>query len=136
MIVLDCSAVLTLCFEGEDEEYADRLFNYFSEGKAMAPEIWPLEVCNALLSAVKRRRLKEAEANHYLYLLSILPVQIVSDRLRLQDYAALFELAARYNLSAYDTSYLALALDRAVSLATRDRQLTKAAEASGVEVFV
>ena len=40
MIVLDCSAVLTLCFE--DEEYAEKLLQYFSDNTATAPKIWPL----------------------------------------------------------------------------------------------
>ena len=73
MIVLDCSAVLTLCFEDEDEQYAEKLLQYFSKSKATAPEIWPLEICNSLLTAVKRKRLVKAEANHFLNLISALP---------------------------------------------------------------
>ncbi len=42
MIVLDCSAVLVMCFEDEDERYAERLFDYFVDATAIAPEIWPL----------------------------------------------------------------------------------------------
>ena len=77
MIVLDCSAVLVMCFEDEDEQYAEKLFDYFVDATAIAPEIWPLEVVHALLTATRRDRLLKAEANHFFHLLSSLPVDVV-----------------------------------------------------------
>ena len=133
MIVLDCSAVLTLCFE--DEEYAEKLLQYFSENKATAPEIWPLEICNSLLTAVNRKRLVKAEANHFFDLISALPVKIIAAYKSLDSYASVYELAGKYKLSAYDASYLSLAMDKALPLATLDRKLIDAAELAGVEIF-
>jgi predicted nucleic acid-binding protein len=45
------------------------------------------------------------------------------------------QLARRYNLSAYDASYLELALRRGVPLATLDEDLQKAAKKAGVKRF-
>ena len=135
MLVIDCSAVLTLCFEGEDELYAEKLLHYFIDNTATAPEIWPLEVCNSLLTATKRKRLVKAEANHFFYLVSALPVSISTAYKSLDSYASVYELAGKYQLSAYDASYLALAMDKALSLATLDQKLIDAAKSAGVEVF-
>jgi len=136
LIVLDCSAVLTLCFEDEDEQYAENLLNYFIDKKAMAPEIWPLEVCNSLLTAIKRKRLVKAEANHFLYLVSVLPVDIVTEYKKLRDYSSVYELAESCKLSAYDASYLSLAMDRSIPLATKDSKLIEAAGEAGVQIFM
>jgi predicted nucleic acid-binding protein len=40
-----------------------------------------------------------------------------------------------HNLSAYDATYLELAMHRAATLATFDRKLTAAARAAGVRVL-
>lgn len=44
-------------------------------------------------------------------------------------------LARRYKLSAYDASYLELALRSGLSLATLDEELQKAAKKAGVKRF-
>jgi predicted nucleic acid-binding protein len=45
------------------------------------------------------------------------------------------QLTRRYNLSAYDASYLELALRRGMLLATLDADLQKAAKKAGVKSF-
>ena len=135
MIVLDCSAVLTLCFEDENGEYAEHLLEYFVDGSAAAPEIWPLEVCNSLLTSVRRERLAKAEANHFFHLVSALPVEISAAFKSLSNYASMYEIADKYQLSAYDASYLALAMDKDLPLATLDSKLIQAAEATGVKIY-
>ncbi len=135
MLVIDCSAVLALCFEDEGGEYAEKLLDYYIDGAALAPEIWPLEITHALLTAVKRDRLTKAEANHFFRLAASMPIDIVAANKTLESYLPIFELAGLYNLSSYDASYLALAMDRGLPLATLDRNLINAAVATGVEVF-
>ena len=133
--MLDCSAILALCFEDEDEEYAEYLLDYFTDGTAISPEIWPLEISNVLLAAVRRKRLVKAEANHFFHLLSSLPVDIIAGHSTLERYGALCELAGEHHLSAYDASYLALALERDLPLATLDRQLIEVATSVGVGIL-
>ena len=124
-----------MCFEDEDDQYADKLFDYFTEHKAIVQEIWPLEVCNSLLTAVKRSRLVKAEANHFFRLISALPIDVAESGSTLENYETLFELAGAYGLSSYDASYLALAIAQGLSLATLDRQLISAAAKCGTSVF-
>ena len=94
MIVLDCSAVLTMVFEDEGGQYAEKLFNYFLDNSALVAQIWPLEVCNTLTVAVRRKRLAKAEASHFFRLLSALPVELVPGPTTLSANAALLELGA------------------------------------------
>ena len=47
---------------------------------------------------------------------------------------SVIELARRYGVSAYDASYLELAIRTGGPLATFDRNLAKAAETAGIEV--
>lgn len=135
MIVLDCSAALSMVFEDEGGEMASTLFEHFADDGAIVPQVWPLEVCNALLSASRRGRLAKAEVRHVFSMLSALPVQIIHEATRLEPYARLFEVSAGLELSAYDASYLALAMDRGLPLATLDSGLRQAAEKAGAAVF-
>ncbi len=93
MLIVDASAMLTLCFEDENEQYAEKLLHYFVTGSARAPGIWPLEMCNALISAIIRGRLTKAEANHFFHLFSSLPIEIEQSHAALTNYVSIFELA-------------------------------------------
>ena len=135
MIVLDCSAVLAMCFEDEGGELAEALFDYFADGSAVAPSIWPLEVCNALYSAVKRRRLTKAESHHFFQLAASLPIEVAHAEPGLESYASIIELCGEIRLSAYDASYLSLAMEMGIPLATLDADLIRAARETGTEVF-
>ena len=124
-----------MCFEDEDEQYAEKLLDYFVDATAIVPEIWPLEVVNALLTATRRDRLLKAEANHFFHLLSSLPVDVIVGSSALERYLSVLELACEYGLSSYDATYLALAMERAVPLATLDQKLMNAASGAGVALF-
>jgi hypothetical protein len=50
-LVLDASVTLSWCFEDETSEYAEALLTTLPDEQAIAPDIWPLEVANALLVA-------------------------------------------------------------------------------------
>ena len=50
-------------------------------------------------------------------------------------YRGTLQLARRYKLSAYDASYLELALRLGMPLATLDEDLKKAAKKAGVKKF-
>jgi hypothetical protein len=45
--VVDNSIVLTWCFKGEANPYADAILNSLADAVAVVPEIWPLEVVTA-----------------------------------------------------------------------------------------
>ena len=74
--VVEMLRLLAIVFEDEGGDYADRLFDHFVAGTTRAPVIWPLEVCNALVSAVRRDRLTVAEARLFFRLIGALPIEI------------------------------------------------------------
>jgi len=132
--VLDCSVVMSWCFEDEASDYADSVLEALKDWPAIGPCILLLEVGNVLLVAEKHKRISRQNSFRFISLLQDLPISIVPEPAG-RATSEIFALARSYQLSTYDASYLDLALRRGVALATRDRQLQKAARRSKVELF-
>jgi predicted nucleic acid-binding protein len=133
--VLDASVALSWIFEDERSAYSDYVGELMKDGFAAVPVVWPLEVANALLVAIRRRRLREADGALLIGAL---------DRLRIDiDRGVALESLARttlavglaHQLSSYDASYLELAMRRGLPLATQDARLASAAIAAGVDIL-
>ena len=90
------------------------------------PALWPLEVSNALMVLVRRRRLTETERQMGLGWLRGLPLRVDHDMASLA-FTALSELASTQKLSVYDAAYLELALRKKLPLACKDGPLREAA---------
>ena len=131
--VLDASAALNLCFR-ESDDIADFLFDSFSDGTAVIPSLWNLEIKNAFLTAERRNRVSRAEIGHVWTVLTTLPVEEVEGAGR-RGMGALRALAAECNLSAYDAEYLYVALRDALPLVTADIGLQRACREKGVETL-
>ena len=102
--------------------------------QAQVPVTWGLEVANVLARAEATNRISEAQSEAFLAMLSHAP--IVHDAATfVHSLADTLQLARRYRLSAYDASYLELALRGGYSLATLDADLGKAARKAGVKGF-
>jgi predicted nucleic acid-binding protein len=133
--VLDTSVALAWYFEDEFSDYSRFVSDVLNQYGAYVPVIWPLEVANGLLNAVRRGRLRESEVQPMLGSLARLRIEIEAgialDTLGQQTLA----LALAHRLSVYDASYLELAVRRGLPLATLDSRLATAAEALGVEIF-
>ena len=130
MIVLDSSYALALVMPDElrpesvPEVLKDRL---------VAPFIWPVEIANAMRTALRRGRLLETEVTGLCADVNEFDVEIVAPWLvGAQRY---FEIAQTHDLTPYDALYLDLALQRRCALATRDDALIVAARRVGVAVF-
>jgi predicted nucleic acid-binding protein len=123
------------CFEGEADRYADAVLDALTDGSALVPALWPLEVANVLVMAERRRRLRRADTMRLLELVGALPV-VVDNPVTIGELPGLLGLAAAHRLSAYDAAYLHLAMREQLPLATRDRALSAAARSTGVRLFV
>jgi len=121
------------CFEDEADRYADHVLDLLVENEAIAPSLWPLEVANVLLSAERGRRLTEADTSKFVHILSQLPITVDQETVDRALSEILF-LGRKYELSAYDAAYLELAMREGVELATRDKELRKAATKCGVKL--
>ena len=125
LLILDSSVALSLAFEDECDDYTLRVFEAIRKGGALAPSLWILEVANILAVSVKKKRLTEPDAEHFLSLLSAQPIEMVSDSD--QSAADLYALALRYNLTVYDAAYINLANKSGLPLASKDSALNEAA---------
>lgn len=100
-----------------------------SESGAVVPALWDFEVLNSLRSAQARGRLSSAGVTHAVHGLFSLPITRDS---RPADGLRLIDLANQFALSVYDASYLWLAMDRNLALASLDAALNSAARKAGV----
>lgn len=132
--VLDASVSLALAFEDERDETAMAVLNALKAQEAITSSIWPLEVGNGLLTAVRRGRMTAQDAARFSNHLLQLPV-VVDPVDRRAAMGEVRRLAGELGLSVYDASYLEIALRRGLPLATGDARLREAAERVGVAAF-
>lgn len=134
--VLDSSLALAWVLPDEMSNQADHFLAQISQRDLFwVPALWWYEVSNAITMAHRRQRLAEADRIRLLELYGMLPIQTDAD-LNLDTVWQLHSLAQEYTLSAYDAAYLELAQRKGLGLATLDRRLVKAAQRSGVNVFI
>lgn len=136
--VLDNSVVMAWAFEDEDDGYADKVLASLNNATALAPPLWPLEVANVLAVAERRGRITEAGSLRFLALLDDLPLDIAlgTDVHGGSTVAGNTLMIARdFGISAYDASYLSLAIDRDLALATQDTGLRNAARQAAVPIW-
>jgi len=136
-LVLDASMALAWLFEREqakEAECASRALSAISETETLVPLLWHTEIANALLAGERRKVVSEAQVIDYLNKLSALP--ILTDNAAPADRRELvMALAREYKLSAYDATYLDLALRISAVLATFDAKLAAAMRNAGGMVF-
>ena len=126
-VVLDASAALALVLPDDGEAPAGWTDLLASEPLDV-PALWHFEVANALATGRRRGRLTAAEAGLAATLLASLGVTTHPPA----PLTRLLEVAALYELTAYDAAYLVLAIDTGDTLLTRDAQLARAAASAGV----
>jgi predicted nucleic acid-binding protein len=132
--VLDSSIALAWVLPGEGSTAIADLLDVIVQSGASVPEIWPLEVANVLLVSQRRGRIDVAEQARALSALAALPIEVETsstDRI----WSNVLPLAETHKLSAYDASYLALAIRLNLPLATLDRDLSRAATEHGMTLI-
>jgi predicted nucleic acid-binding protein len=132
--VLDCSVTLAWCFDDEATPETDSIRDTLADVRAVVPSLWYIEVANATLVGERRKRLDEARSSRFLSLLGRLPI-LVDDETVTRAWGDTMHLARAHNLSAYDATYLELALRRSLPLACLDGKLKVAAQAAGVPLY-
>lgn len=135
--VLDASVAISWCFPGdptEDTPYSRRVLASLAVRDALVPPIWPFEIANTLFVAFsKRKRITEQQIKEYLERLVVLPIRL--EPADLWTSVRLEGRARNWNLSAYDSAYIDLALRRRLPLATTDDALRKVALEEGLELI-
>jgi predicted nucleic acid-binding protein len=132
--VLDCSVSLAWCFPDERAPYPQSVLDSLATTAAAVPSLWSLEVANALLVGERRGRCTSADITAWLGFLGALPIHADPQTVT-RAWSDTLTLARTYNLSAYDASYLELAIRRGLPLAALDGKLKNAATAAGVPLY-
>jgi predicted nucleic acid-binding protein len=132
--VLHNPVVMAWCFEDESSVYGDSVLDALEVSQAVVPTLWPIEVANALLVGERRKRISQADSQQWVQILGSLPITI-DDETSLHVWTSTLNLAREQQLSAYDATYLELAVRLALPLATLDEKLKAAAVAVGVKLF-
>lgn len=131
--VLDASTAVAWAMPDEIAPSAE-LWDRISDEGAIVPPLWPCEVANTVLNAVRRGRVTETAMAHILIELRAMNTQ-VEDASAMACWDITATVALQYRLSVYDAAYLELAKRRNLPLATLDRRLAEAARLAGVAVI-
>lgn len=131
--VLDASVTLTWAFPDESSPIARRAEEVLqtSGGGAVVPALWWYEVRNILLVNERRGRITAMETAIFLSQMAAVPISVVSP----PDDGILLDLARQTRLTIYDASYLALAMQHGLPLATLDQALQSAAQSMKVALL-
>lgn len=128
--VADNSVVLAWFVKGQATPYTWSILERAASGEAVhVPLLWRQEFVNAMVVLERRQRLKSEDATQAFREVSEL--NLLTDR-ELTRLDALAQLARRFGLSAYDATYLELAMRLRLPLACRDGPLKAALPKAGV----
>jgi len=135
--VLDNSVTMRWFFgDGKPQElaYAGKVLDAMRQDSALVPMTWGLEVANVIVRAEAKALVTEARSGAFLEMLEGVDIEVDAATFA-HALSGTLQLARRYKVSAYDASYLELALRLGVPLATLDEDLQKAAKKAGVKKF-
>ena len=129
--VLDASVAAAWVLPDEDAAVADVALDRLGAETAKVPVLFWHELRNLLLSAERRGRIDGGYADTSMARLRRLSIVCPDE----SDDREVMAMARAHRLSAYDASYLALALREGCALASLDRRLNEAAAAEGMATF-
>ncbi len=135
--VLDNSVTMRWFFSDgkpSDLAYADKVLADVKRWSSVVPVTWGLEVSNVLARAESKGQVTKAKTARFIKMLD--DMNIAADKETFKySMSDTLQLARTYKLSAYDASYLELALRLDIPLATIDEGLRKAAKKAGVKII-
>lgn len=126
--VADASVAAAWVLPDEEAALADLALDRLGRDAAQVPDVFWHELRNLLLSAERRGRIDRSHADASMERLRRLPIRCPGEA----DDRHVMALARDHGLTAYDASYLALAIREGCALASLDRRLIEAATAEGV----
>lgn len=135
VFVADASVTIGWVHPGQATQQTAAMLDAIADGATLeVPALWPLEMANALIVLVRRRKLTEGERQAGLGWLRGLRVRVDHEMSELA-FSRLSELAAAHQLSVYDAAYLELAVRRGLVLGCKDGPLRTAARHAGVSLW-
>lgn len=129
--VVDASIAGAWLLPDEENVLAEQAMARLADEDVVAPDLLRHEIRSILLSAERRGRISDDFVHSALARLHKLPLQHCGPG----DDTEVVRLSRKYRLSAYDASFLALALLEQLPLATLDRRLADAAREEGIALL-
>jgi len=129
-IVIAPSMAISWVLPDERSDLGDSILYETGSMRRITTGLFWYEYRSILVSNERRKRLSRPEIPACLAEIQLLRIQ----EHNLTDHQWIISLAFKHGLTAYDASYLALALQKEAILATNDKKLAKAAFAEGVEL--
>ncbi len=122
-----------MVFADESTEFTEGLLRRLSDltDSGLVPALWLYQVVNVTELAVRKGRIAPEKAKAFLESLADLPIEIEHPSVQ-QMFISVRTLVSQYGLTAYDASYLELAIRHNLPIATYDKALSSAAQAAGV----
>jgi predicted nucleic acid-binding protein len=120
-VVIDASAILSYILPDEvTPKSVMNVFRKYSKDEVifLAPTLLIYEIGNALKSAVKQKRLNQISATDIIEDFKQLDITFADPNI-IEN----IDLSIKHNLSFYDASYLAIALENNAKLLTLDNKL-------------
>ena len=133
--VLDANVALATVLPSDASGYSDLVLLRFDSGQsALVPALWHWETMNGLLSRERRKTITTEERDEALRVVRSYPVETDGLTSDVHVIDAVAALAVRYQLTAYDASYLELAARTRLPIATQDGAIIQAARHLGVQL--
>lgn len=134
--VLDASVALGWIADEPPSRYAVKIKqDLLSEGRAVVPALWHLEMANWFAIAARRGVIDESQESILLTALDGIIARAIETDVTAVSVRQALTTASRFQLSAYDAAYLDLAVRETLPLATLDQKLRLAAKKAGLELL-
>lgn len=133
-LVLDASVALAWCFDDEATAATQEVLVRLDVATAIAPSLLPLEIANVLALAERRKRISPSRVSEFVELIGTLAIEI-EEQTSSRALHDVLNLARSEALTAYDASYLELAMRHGLPLASKDVALRQAATRLGVPLL-
>lgn len=134
MVIADLSVVLAWYFEEDQTPAALDVLQKIEIEGLLVPPLWWSELANGLLMGERRGRRTTDESRGFLKLIRALPITVdhVSPG-EIGDH--ILTVARQFQLTAYDATYVELAVRTKSSLATFDAAIRSCAPLSGIQLL-
>lgn len=129
-LIVDASVTVAWFVRNQASGYTDRIRRRARREQLHVPAVWPLEFVNALWQLQRRKLLSGRQVDTIVDLAEPLDIVVHEET---PPRRRLLAVARDHDLSAYDASYLDLALGLGYPVACRDGALKEALRAAGAK---
>ena len=130
-LILDASVAVAWFVRNQASAYTDRVRRLARSERLHVPAVWPLEFTNALWQLQRRKLLSAHQVDTIIDLAESLDIVVHKETLAPRR---LLAVARDHHLTAYDASYLDLALALRYPVACRDGVLRDALRAARLKL--